>query len=264
MPRVSIIMGVYNGQQKVSEAIQSVLNQTYEDWEFIICDDCSSDETRKVLEEWQKREPRIRILCNAENRKLAATLNRCLSIAKGSYIARMDDDDYSYPERLEEQVEFLDKHPEFGFVSSLVDCFDGTDIVKNRFYRKAEPQKEDFLSGTQFVHPATVFRKEILEAAGGYRETKETRRTEDYDLFMRLYALGYKGYNIQKPLLRYYVAPQAMQTKRKYIYRIDEAKVRWRGFQALGLMPKGLIYVARPLIVGLIPQWVMWKVFYRR
>lgn len=264
MPKVSIIMGIYNGEERMDEAISSICAQTFKDWEFIICDDGSCDHTFGKLMEWAKREPRIRILKNENNKKLATTLNTCLEVSEGEYIARMDDDDFSYPERLKLQVDFLDEHEEYAFVSSLVDCFDGEKIVKNHFLRIEKPQKKSFLSGTQFVHPATMFRKSCLDAVDGYRTAWETRRVEDYDLFMRLYAAGFQGYNIQIPLLRYFVNPEAMQKKRLYRYRLNEAVVRMKGFTAMGLMPLGFPYVLRPLIVGLIPHKLLWYLAYKK
>lgn len=255
-------MGIYNGAETMDAAISSICDQTFPDWEFIICDDCSSDATVKKVKEWCSKDRRIKLIQNPCNRGLAASLNHCLEYAKGAYIARMDDDDFSYPERFDKQLSFLERHEEFAFVSSIVDCYDGEQIVRNHFLRKAEPQKRDFLSGTQFVHPATMFRRECLEKVNGYKEGRETRRTEDYDLFMRLYANGFKGYNIQTPLLRYTINKNAMKTKALYRYRFDEAKIRYRGFKELGLLPKGFIYVIRPLIVGLIPKRLIWKIFY--
>lgn len=264
MPKVSVIMGTFNGGSKIDEAIASICGQTFEDWEFIICDDCSTDDTSRRLKQWSEKDIRIKVLYNSENQKLVKTLNYCLSAATGEYIARMDDDDFSYPERLKKQVNFLDKNKDFSFVSSIVDCYDGSQMVKNRFYRVAEPQAKDFFQGTQFVHPATMFRKSCLEEVGGYRVAPETLRTEDYDLFMRLYAAGYKGYNIQEPLLRYMVNPEAMKSKRLYRYRINEAVVRWKGFWAMKLMPQGIPYVIRPLIVGLIPHRLLWELVYKK
>ena len=263
MPKISVIMGIFNGADTLDEAIDSICKQTFDDWELIICDDGSTDSSIKKLTEWCNRDKRIKLIKNMINKGLAATLNHCLEYSLGDYIARMDDDDISYPERFAEQVKFLDNHPEYAFVSSVVDCFDGKLIVRNRFWRKEEPQKKDFLSGTQFVHPATMFRRESLLKIGGYREGRITRRTEDYDLFMRLYAVGFKGYNIQKPLLRYTVNVEGMRKKSLYRYRLDEARVRYWGFKELGLLPKGLIYVLRPLVVGLIPKKLIWKLFYR-
>lgn len=266
MIKVSVIMAVYNiaDPDVLGMSIQSILQQTLKEIELIICDDASTDNTCDIIKEIIKNDKRVKFIRNKYNLKAGASRNRCIKIAKGKYIAIMDADDYSYPKRLEYQVNFLDSHPEYAFVSSLVDCYDGKKIVRNHFYRKAKPQKKDFLSGTQFVHPATMFRKECLLAVYGYRVKRETQRTEDYDLFMRLYSKGFYGYNIQKPLLRYFVNPSAMINKRKYRYRIDEAIVRLNGFHELGLMPLGIIYVFRPLIIGLIPKKLIWFLLYKK
>lgn len=253
--RISVIMGIYNGSKTMDQAIESVCAQTYTDWEYIICDDCSTDNTWEKLQEWKKKDSRIIPVRNEKNLRLAATLNKCLELASGEYIARMDDDDSCYPDRFEVQAAFLDEHPEYGFVSSMVDGYDGKHIIPDYWHRTECPQKRDFVHGSQFVHPATMFRRSVLKQAGGYRIGPETRRMEDYDLFMRLYAAGYQGYNIQKPLLRYYVDGR----KTLYRHRIDEAKVRYQGFKALGLLPAALPYVMRPLLVGLIPRTILWK-----
>jgi len=255
-PKVSIIMGVYNGKERLLSAIESIQNQTFKDWEFIICDDGSSDGTFNLLVSLAKKDPRIKPLKNPQNLGLTKTLNHCLTVAKGVYIARMDDDDYSYPDRLQIQVDFLDAQPEFDFVSSSVDIFDGKNVVYKQVARREQPKKTDFLWGSCFVHPATVFRANKLKDVKGYRFAKETRRAEDYDLFMRMYASGMKGYNIEKSLLRYYVNSDAMK-KRKFKYRVDEVIVRYKGFKNLGLFPKGYLYIIKPLIVSLIPKGIL-------
>lgn len=117
MPRVSIIMGVYNGFGRMDRSIQSIINQTYKDWEFIICDDGSTDDTYMKLQEYAALDNRIVVLKNAHNSGLAQSLNNCLSVAKGEYVARMDDDDYSHSERLEKEVYFLNQHPEYAIVA---------------------------------------------------------------------------------------------------------------------------------------------------
>ena len=265
MPKVSVIMGTYNGAKTVDSAIQSICDQTFTDWEFIICDDCSTDDTLEHLRRWKRKDNRIKVIKNKKNSRLAYSLNHCLSVATGEYIVRMDDDDISYPERINTLVTFLDKNPDYAFAGSLVECFDGNQTINGqRMYRKEQPKKRDFLSTSPFVHPTVMFRREALEAVKNYRVSKETRRTEDYDLFMRLYSHGYKEYNIQTPLYRYYIAPDAMVKKRLYRYRIDEAIIRWKGFGALGLLPGAFPYVIRPLLVGLIPQKLIWYLKYKK
>ena len=257
--KISVIMGVYNCEDRVISAIDSIQKQTFTDWEFIICDDCSTDNTYEKLLEYSKSDNRLTILKNEHNMRLAYTLNRCLEVAKGEYIARMDDDDYSYSERFGKQVEFLDNNPEYDFVSSGVDIYDGEKIISHNKPQYITPRKEDFLWNTCFVHPATMFRATKLREVNGYRVAKETRRTEDFDLFTRMYAKGMQGYNLSSCLLRYYVNPFIMTEKRKYKYRVDAVIVRYKRFKELGLLPKGLLYVIKPLIVGLIPNKMLYK-----
>lgn len=255
-PKISVIMGVFNGEERLEDSINSIIEQTYTNWEFIICDDCSIDGSYKKLLDIAEKDKRIIIIRNEKNLGLASTLNKCIEIAKGEYIARMDDDDYSYPERFQKQVEFLDNNVEYDIVSSSINLYDGEKIIFCKKIDNIYPKKEDFLWGSCFVHPATMFRKSSIIKVNCYREAKETRRAEDYDLFMRMYAKGMKGYNFSEPLLRYYTNIEAMK-KRKYIYRIDEAIVRYKGFKSLGLFPKAIPYIFKPLLVGLIPRKVL-------
>lgn len=257
-PTVSIIMGVLNAENRMKDAIKSIQNQIFTDWEFIICDDGSTDSTYNVLLNLAEKDRRIKPIKNEKNLGLTRTLNRCLEIAKGKYIARMDDDDFSYVNRLEVQVNFLEENTEYDFVSSAVDVYDGEKVVYKE-KRKEFPQKEDFLWNSPFVHPATMFRTLKIKEVYGYRFAQETRRAEDYDLFMRMYAEGMKGYNFQEAVLRYFVNLEAMR-KRRYKYRIDEAIVRYKGFKRLGLFPKAVIYVIKPLVVGLLPNRLLFKI----
>jgi glycosyltransferase involved in cell wall biosynthesis len=184
---------------------------------------------------------------------LAATLNKCISYANGKYIARMDDDDYSYPDRFFKEICLLEQDANLALVSSSIDIFDGAKIVGSS-KSLLSPQKKDFLWGSCFVHPATMFRKSALLTVNNYRSLWRTTRSEDYDLFMRLYSAGYTGINIQESLLRYFVNPHAMK-KRKYIFCIEEAFTRFYGFKSMGvLFPFGWVYVCKPLIVGIIPK----------
>lgn len=128
-------------------------------------------------------------------------------------------------------------------------------------YRKHEekPQKEHFLYGNQFPHPAVLFTKECMDKVNAYRVKKTTRRTEDYDLFMRLYAEGFKGYNLQEYLYEYNEDMYGYK-KRKFKYRIDEFFLRIEDFKLLGLMPKGILYIFKPIFSGLVPKKLLSKI----
>lgn len=260
MCTVSVIMGIYkmvNKESIVKLAIDSILNQTYKDFEFIICDDGSNDGTYEMVKNLIKKDNRVILIRNEENKGLAYSLNHCLSIAKGKYIARMDADDISMPDRLEKQIGFLNEHLEYAMVGCNLLLINDKGIWGKRILVK-EPTKKSFLFTSPYCHPAIVMRKEVLDKVNNYKVEKITRRAEDYDLFMRIYANGYKGYNMQEFLYQFREDNDAYK-RRAYKYRWDEVQVRYRGFKALDLMPNGLIYVIKPLIVGLIPQKILVK-----
>lgn len=260
LPKITVIMGSYNSSDKINDAISSIINQTFTDWELIICDDCSKIAVENIIDDGILKDKRIKIIHNQENQGLAESLNNCLKLAKGKYIARMDDDDYSYENRFQVQYDFLESNRHISFVSSDIHTYDGVKIIKTSNQIES-PKKKDFLYRSPFVHPATMFRKEALLKVNGYRVAKETKRAEDYDLFMRLYAEGYLGYNIKENLFRYFVNPSAMKNKRKYKYRLDEAKVRYLGFKRLKLLnPISFIFVLKPILVGLIPHRLLWVI----
>jgi glycosyltransferase involved in cell wall biosynthesis len=243
-------MSVYNNEATAGDSIASIVAQTYADWELLLVDDKSTDGSFRVLADWAQRDSRIRLLQNEHNLGLSASLNRALAIATGEYIARMDGDDISLSQRFAQQAAFLDAHPEFAIVGSSAVTFDREGEWGTRA-GVSQPQKRDFLWGTQFIHPSVMMQRAALIAVDGYRVCRETLRTEDYDLFMRLYARGYKGYNLAEPLLRYYDPRQPRHVR--FRFRVNEVRIRWSGFRALGLLPGGLPYVFKPLAVALLP-----------
>lgn len=250
-PKVSIIMGIYNIPKKqLCAAIDSIISQTFKDWEFIICDDGVTDEIRELLKLYRKRDSRIVLIKNRRNLGLAQSLNHCLKYVKGDYIARMDADDISHEKRLQRQCEFLDTHLQYSFVGTQSQIFDESGVYQIRHVEE-KPVKTSFLLRSPFMHPTIMVRKEAYVAVNGYRISKETRRAEDYDLFMRLYAKGYQGYNLQENLF-FYREDKTSYKKRKFKYRIDEMVVRYKGFRMLGLFPKGYPYIIKPLFVGLL------------
>lgn len=259
MPKLSVLMGIYNEKRKeqVELAISSILNQSYRDFEFIICDDGSTKEIFLWLQEYCKTDERIRLIRNEKNAGLAVALNRCLTEAKGEYIARMDADDISLPDRFEKQIDFLEKHPQYAMVGCAVSLIDEEGSWGERIPAE-KPQKTDFLWTSPFVHPSIMMRKSVLQHLNGYSTEAYAERTEDYDLFMRLYAAGQVGYNLQEKLFLYREDRNAF-TKRKYRYRINEAKVRYIGFGQLGIRKGNLKYIVKPLVIGLVPGVVMQK-----
>lgn len=257
---ISVIMGIYNSPNKeqVELSINSILNQTYTNFEFIICDDGSTDDTYMFLQEFASKDKRIVLLHNDKNNGLAFTLNTCLKKAKGKYIARMDADDIALPDRFAIEYDFLELNPQYAMVGCNINYIDDGGIWGYRMLPE-KVKKEDFLFSSPFVHPSIMIRTEVLKRLDGYRVESVTLRQEDYDLWMRLYAAGYEGYNIQQVLLNFR-EDKYSYGRRKYRYRLDEAYVRYRGFRSLGLLYKGFLYVLKPVLVGLIPNVVLKKI----
>lgn len=250
--KVSVIMGLYNTPISYAyEAIDSILNQTYQNFELIICNDGCTDSTFIDVLKKYKDCSKIKFIENEKNSGLAFTLNHCLKYADGEYVARMDSDDISLNNRFAKQVEILDNNPDIDLVNCNVNVFDDSGIYGERKYREYI-QKKDFLKNNPIVHPAVMVRKECFDRVSGYRDIPMTYRNEDYDLFMRMFASGVRMYTLQEKVFNFREDINSLK-RRKYKFRINEAKVRYYGFKKLKLLPKGFIYVVKPLIIGLLP-----------
>ena len=261
MPKISVIMGIYNCKNfdLLNKSIDSILNQTFDDFEFIICNDGSTNNTLEFLEEQEKKDKRIKIVSYEKNQGLGCALNRCLQEAKGEYIARQDDDDISYPDRLKKELCFLEQNQEYAIVGTLADVFDDTGIW-GEYKNPEKPTKNDFYWNSPFMHPTIMIRKEAYEVVEGYRISRETRRCEDIDLFMRMYAKSYKGYNLQEKLYAYRMVNDPNAKYRPMKYRVDEAMVKYKGYKAMGNLLGGIPYVIKPILVGLIPQKILYQI----
>lgn len=185
IPKVTVLMPVYNGEKYLHESIGSILNQTFTNFEFVIINDCSVDKSAEIIKSF--RDPRIRYFENDKNMGLIATLNKGLNFAQGEYIARMDQDDISLPERLSQQVSFLDCYPEVGVLGTAVQLIksDGTNINSPLCF----PSSSNCIEWCMYfycpiAHPAVLMRKDVVMRVGGY--AIEALHAEDYDLWVRL------------------------------------------------------------------------------
>lgn len=251
-PVVSVIMGIYNCADTLPDAIESILNQTFQDFELILCNDGSTDKTLMIAQDYAARYPEhIVLIQNEKNMGLNYTLNHCLKVARGKYIARMDGDDRSLPHRFAKEVSFLDNHPEIAFVSTALDVFDDSGIWGERYFPQ-HPKKRDFAFESQFSHSACMIRKAAYDAVGGYTISPWLLRVEDCHLWIKLYAKGFQGFNLPEKLYAYR-DDKGSYHKRKYKDRINAAYVTCYAVDKLNL-PKYLYFLAlKPLVVGLLP-----------
>lgn len=263
--RVSVIMGIHGqkNMEQLRRAVGSIVNQTLKELELIIYQDGYEDGVKEELEVLAGADARIILMGEEENHGLAYALNQCIRAAGGEYIARMDADDISKPERLECQAAFMEQHPEYAFCGCNAELIDENGVWGRRSMPEY-PDKEDYLPYSPYIHPTVLFRKSVLDRCNGYRYDKSTLRCEDYDLFMRLYLLGEQGYNMQQCLFAYR-EDRSGYHKRRYRFRITEARLRFHGFRRMGLWgTKGLLYTIKPLLVGLIPAFVLERVKQRQ
>lgn len=227
MPVISVIMSVYSEPLEwIKESIDSILNQTFKDFEFIIINDNPTRIANEdILVKYSQKDTRITILTNEKNIGLTKSLNRGLSVAKGKYIARMDADDISLPERLIEQYNFMEQHTEIGVCGSFIKYFGAKDTIV--VYPEKHNQMFLFFMST-FAHPTVFIRREILvKFQLNYNE--ELRYSQDYDLWERLYSVT-KFHNIQKVLLHYRISEQQISSKYNEKQKKIASEIRRRAF----------------------------------
>ncbi|MCL1981896.1 MAG: glycosyltransferase [Clostridiales bacterium] len=195
-PQITVLMSVYNGESYLAEAVDSILGQTFSDFIFLILDDASTDATPEMLKRYAARDNRITIITNERNLGLAASLNRGISHIDTPYIARMDADDISLPERLEKQLAFIESQPETVALGSWVEAIDaaGAPVESQwfmdirRYLDHADICKALLLGQSVLVHPSAMLRTVPLKNIGGYRAC--FRYAQDYDLWLRLLPIG--------------------------------------------------------------------------
>lgn len=252
-PKISVIMGIYNCAGTLRPAIDSILNQTEQDFELVLCDDGSVDDTCAIAKEYQEKYPdKVVLLQNKKNLGLNITLNRCLAAAKGDYIARMDGDDLCDPTRFEKELAVLAAHPEVAFVGTQVRMFDERGVWGQTSHPQF-PEKKDFAHGNPFSHGSCMVRRSAYEAMGGYSEDPQVVRVEDFYLWMRMYEAGMRGMNLPEPLYDLRDDLNAV-CRRRMAARRNEAYVICQCVKHLGLPGWKRICALRPLLLGLLPR----------
>lgn len=252
--RISVLMAIYNCADTLSEAIDSLYAQTYDNFKLILCDDGSTDSTYEIAQSYASKHDNIILLKNDKNRKLAYSLNHCLKYADTEYIARMDGDDISLPTRFEKQINFLDTHPEYAVVSTPMIYFDengdwgeGTAIEK--------PGIDVFKTQAPHTHAPAMVRTKVMKEVNGYTDTKKTIRVEDYYLWYKIYKAGYRGYNLQEPLYKMRDDKEAMH-RRTFQARYNGFIIKKEVMKDLGIS-NAFFYALPNLIKAFIPPFIM-------
>ena len=254
--RISVIMGIYNCAQTLPEALDSLLAQSYKEFKVIMCDDGSSDNTVEIAQSYVERYPdKFLLIKNDHNMGLNFTLNKCLEYADTEYVARMDGDDISLPERFEKEVGFLDAHPDIAIVSTPMIYFDENGDFRVNRGKGHYPSKMDFVHGTPFCHASCMVRSEAYKAVGGYSVDPKLLRVEDYHLWVKMYKKGFRGYVMPDPLYKMRDDRNA-RARRNWRNHFNEFYVRYLGYKALNIPMYKRVFMFRPLLVGMLPGFI--------
>jgi glycosyltransferase involved in cell wall biosynthesis len=205
-------MPVYNAEKFLAEAIESILNQTFTDFEFLIFNDGSTDNSLKIIQQYQRKDSRIKLVYSGENKGYVFHLNEGIRLAKGKYIARMDADDIALPERFAKQVDFLERNPEYVICGSRAETF-GTTQSTIALPLSNEDIKLKMLCITPFVHPSVMLRKSTLWENNLFYDEK-AMPAEDRKLWLQLAPLG-KMHNLEESLLLYRVHGQNISLQKR-------------------------------------------------
>jgi glycosyltransferase involved in cell wall biosynthesis len=214
-PVISVLMSVYNGEKYLAEAMDSILAQTFRDFELIVIDDGSKDSSPKMLQDYAKRDPRVKITIR-ENKGLTVTLNEAFAQSRGKYLARMDCDDVALPTRFSKQIEFLEANPEVVCTGGYFQLIDGAGRLLTTLSvptSDAEIQAKLLAGHNAITHPCAMIRRTAMEKAGGYDTRFKT--SQDLDLWLRLGEIG-KLANIPHTVLKFRLHESSVsETKRE-------------------------------------------------
>lgn len=247
IPAVTVLMGVFNGLPHLAGAIESILAQSFADFEFLIIDDASTDGSVDVIAEYARRDARVRVILNQENQGLGAVLNRGVQEARGTLVARMDADDRSVPHRLERQVAFLESHPDVDIVGSYaLDVTASGEPVRERRVPTEHSRIVAVIWSCPLIHPTVMYRRDKIIRAGSYLPT--LRRRQDYDLWFRCVRDGLVFANIPEPLVHYLYSEETL--------RRNNLKTAWSQVK-LGL--KGCRMINAPMAAYVATSWPLFE-----
>jgi len=259
MPSITVIIGVYNGEKCITKAVDSIVQQSFKDWELIICDDASSDKTYNLLKNYVTDE-RIKIIQNEKNRGIGASRNKCIENATGKYLVMQDADDYSYPNRLQVLYDAISSSNETVVISSCADLINTNGNIWGELVID-EPVEKNWVKGSQIIHASVIMDKEAILAVNGY--DSNAIRVEDYDLWVRLVAYKYK-ISVIKDRLYAVHWDRKDYSRKKLKYRLNEIPVAFRAFLLPGCPWYYFIYVFKSIIVGLLPKGLLIRIHRKR
>lgn len=257
-PIISVIMSVRNGEKYVADSIRSMLNQSFKDFEFIILNDASIDNTLKIIN--KIKDKRLKVISNSRKKGLTKSLNICLKICKGKYIARMDHDDIARPDRFQKQISFLEQNPKVGVVGSWVEIIDSWGKSKGllKFPKSQKTILNKIFLYNPIRHSTVMFRKELVNKYGFYDANLDG--AEDYDLWLR-FSRHTKIANINIPLVKYRIHEDSVSEKEEKKVLKAAIKARIKAIFKYNYSLLKFVYLILPVISYFIPKniKILWQ-----
>ena len=253
-PLVSVVMSVFNADKQVKRAIESILNQTLHNFEFIIINDASKDKSLESIRSYKRKDKRIRLINNKRDLRLASSLNIGVAFAKADLIARMDPDDISLSERLETQYLFLKKHPEIAIVGTNLSIIDQNEneIWIRKYPTESKELKKIMFRYAPFAHPSVMFKKKVFQEFGGY--DPQMKLCEDIDFWFRM-GTKYDFGNIPRKLLRYTLSKNSGTHRKLRDTELLGFKIKINAIRKLGYKPS--MYDIVYNILQFLSLWIM-------
>ncbi|MFA7296941.1 MAG: glycosyltransferase family 2 protein [Dehalococcoidia bacterium] len=263
VPRVSVVMPAYNAETTIAETLDSILAQTFEDFELVAVDDCSTDATPRILAEYAARDPRVRVVRNERNSRICRTLNHGIEVARAALIARIDADDWCYPDRLAKQVAYMDAHPEVVVSGGTIEiCDERLQPLTIRAYHPDDRAiRAQLFRYSPFAHPAVIYRTEAVRAVGGYNPS--LREGEDYDLYFRLGTLGAFG-NLPDRLIRLRTSRTSLTQVQGRRLELRTLYIRVKAVSEYGYrmsVMDATYFAAQLVTMFLMPSWLRFWAF---
>ncbi len=223
-PKISVLMPAYNTEKYISEAIESILNQTFEDFEFIILDDCSTDMTWEIIQRYAKKDERIVVLRNEENLGIPVNRNKLVSMAKGIYVVWQDSDDISLPYRIEKQFNFMEKNLDVGICGGWLQFFNNENLLGIRKYDNDDKKlRSHIFKYSPVAQPVAMIRRFIINDVGMYNV--DYKVAQDLDMSFKI-GIKYKFANIPEVLLNYREHDKSITFKKLKTQELNTIKIR--------------------------------------
>jgi len=260
-PKVSVLMSAYNAERYIGAAIESILSQTFKDFEFIIVNDASTDRTLSVIKKYSKKDKRITVLNNPKNLYIASNRNKCIENARGEYIVWQDADDISYDYRVEEQVKFMDNNPKVGICGGYLDSFSEGVILDKRIYSLDDKSlRKNIFRQSPVAQPSAIIRKECFDKVGLYNPKYPP--AEDIDMSFRI-GTYYKFANLPMSIIKYREHPNSQTFKRlrKILKNTLEIRKKNISNRAYKFTIVDVFYQFATIVAMLVPPYIVVWVF---